>query len=103
MRKLPRGTLDKWLEFDSIEPIGEHRLQNAEITALLHRLTVHTLASYGSDFKPIEIDGYMPPRYRPDKKPAATKADPKKQFEQVASVLGLRKVIEKNGGFGKSS
>ena len=104
MRKLPRGTLDKWLEFDSVEPIGEQRLQTAEITALLHRLTTHTLASYGTDMKPIKIDGYMPPRYVPNEKPKPVKrSKPEDDFKQVAAAFGLGKVIAKYGRNDQSS
>jgi len=98
MRKLPRGTLDKWLEFDSIEPIGEQRLQTAEITALLYRLTVHTLAHNGVPMKPINIDGYMPPRYVSDEKPKPQKrSKPGDDFNQMASAFGLGKVVAKHG------
>jgi hypothetical protein len=98
MRKLPRGTLDKWLQFDSVEPIGEQRLQTAEITALLHRLTAHTLASYGTEMKPIKIDGYMPPRYRPEESETPKKrSKPEDDFTQVAAAFGLGKVIAKYG------
>jgi len=98
MQKLPRGTLDKWLAFDSIEPIGEQRLQTAEITALLHRLTTHTLASYGTEMKPINIDGYMPPRYVPEQPNKPQKrSKPEDDFQQVAAAFGLGKVIAKHG------
>lgn len=94
LRTLPRGTLDKWLAFDSIEPIGEQRLQTAEITALLHRLTGYTLASQGNEMAPIDIDGYMPPRYLPEPKPKPKGTKPVEQFKQVAASMGLGKVVE---------
>jgi len=98
MRTLPRGTLDKWLQFDSIEPIGEQRLQTAEITALLYRLTCHTLAHAGVTMKPIKIDGYMPPRYLPEEPEKPFKrSKPEDDFKQMASVLGLGKVVAKYG------
>jgi len=95
LRTLPRGALDKWAEFDSIEPIGEQRLQTAEITALLHRLTAHTLAGLGTDMKPIDIDGYMPPRYvseaKPKKKP---KTVPANSFHSLAAAFGLKEIVD---------
>lgn len=94
LRTLPRGTLDKWLAFDSIEPIGEQRLQTAEITAILHRLTAYTLATQGNEMAPIDIDGYMPPRYLPETKPKPKKRKPVEQFKQVAASMGLGKVVE---------
>jgi hypothetical protein len=97
LRTLPRGTLDKWIEFDSIEPIGEQRLQTAEITAILHRLTAYTLASQGNDMAPLNIDGYMPPRYVPEAKPKPKKTKPVDQFKAVAGFMGLGKVVEKHG------
>ena len=104
MRKLPRGTIDKWLEFDSIEPIGEGRLQTAEITALLHRLTAHTLANNGVAMKPINIDGYMPPRYVSDEKTKPQKrSKPEDDFKQMASVFRLGKVVDKYGRSNQSS
>lgn len=104
MRKLPRGTLDKWVEFDSIEPIGEQRLQTAEITALLYRLTSHTLAHNGVPMKPIKIDGYMPPRYRPEEPDKPLKrSKPEDDFKQMASVFRLGKVVEKYGRNNQSS
>lgn len=96
LRTLPRGTLNKWLEFDSIEPIGEQRLQTAQITALLYRLTAHTLAELGTEMKPINIDGYMPPRYAPEEKP--NKARPKSvhasSFNSLADAFGLKEVVD---------
>lgn len=106
LRTLPRGTLDKWVEFDSIEPIGEQRLQNAEITAILHRLTTYTLAFQGVEMKPIKIDGYMPPRYVPikdDEPKPQNRPNPEDDFKQMASAFGLGKVIEKHGRINKSS
>jgi len=103
LRTLPRGTLNKWLEFDAIEPIGEQRLQNAEITAILHRLTAYTLASHGIGMPPINIDGYMPPRYVPEKTVTPKKTKPADEFNQMASVLRLGKVVEKHGRISKSS
>jgi len=103
LRTLPRGTLDKWLEFDAIEPIGEQRLQNAEITAILHILTAYTLASQGREMPPINIDGYMPPRYVPEAKPKPKKTKPVDQFKAVAGFMGLGKVIEKHGRINKPS
>lgn len=103
LQTLPRGTLDKWIEFDAIEPIGEQRLQNAEITALLHRLTAYTLGSHGIEMGPINIDGYMPPRYVPEKAVAPKKTKPADQFKQMAAALGLGKVIEKHGRINKPS
>jgi hypothetical protein len=100
---LPRGTLDKWLEFDAIEPIGEQRLQNAEITAILHRLTTYTLASHGIDMPPIDINGYMPPRYVPEKPVKPKKTKPEDEFNQMASVLRLGKVVEKHGRINQPS
>ena len=104
LRTLPRGALDKWIEFDSIEPIGEQRLQNAEITAILHRLTAYTLGSHGIEMGPINIDGYMPPRYVPEvAKKTVAKTKPADQFRQMAAALGLGKVVEKHGRISKPS
>jgi hypothetical protein len=105
LRTLPRGTLDKWIEFDSIEPIGEQRLQTAEITAILHRLTAYTLGSHGIDMAPLNIDGYMPPRYVPEVAivQPAKKTKPEDEFQQMASVLRLGKVVEKHGRISKPS
>lgn len=95
LRSLPKGALDKWAEFDSIEPIGEQRLQTAEITALLHRLTAHTLANLGADMKPIDIDGYMPPRYvtttKPKKQPKSVSPD---SFNSLAAAFGLKEIVD---------
>jgi len=103
LRTLPRGTLDKWIEFDSIEPIGEQRLQTAEITAILHRLTAYTLGSHGIDMAPLNIDGYMPPRYVPEAKPKPKKTKPVDQFKAVAGFMGLGKVVEKHGRINQPS
>lgn len=102
---MPRGTLDKWLAFDSIEPIGEQRLQTAEITAILHRLAAYTLASQGNEMGPIDITGYMPPRYVPEVAivQPAKKTKPEDEFKQMASVLRLGKVVEKHGRISKPS
>ena len=104
LQTLPRGTLDKWVEFDSIEPIGEQRLQTAEITAILHRLTAYILAGQGIKMAPLNIDGYMPPRYVPEVvKTTVKRTKPEDQFKQMAAAFGLGKVIEKHGRINKPS
>ena len=102
MRTLPRGTLDKWLAFDSVEPIGEQRAQHAELTALLSRLTAITMAINGQDMQPLEIDGYMPARYRPETKPKK-KPKPAESFAQVAAFLGLQQTVKEHGRDNQSS
>lgn len=96
IRTLPRGALSKWLAFDSVEPIGEQRLQHAELLAVLYRLTAATLAANGQDMAPIEIDGYMPTRYEPEPKPVK-KQKPAEAFTQVASFFGLQETVKEHG------
>lgn len=105
MDRVPARVLDFWLAFDSIEPIGEQRLQHAELLAVLHRLTTETLGNMGVPMKPVKIDGYMPPRYKPEKpepeKPFK-RSKPEDDFKQVASAFGLGRVIAKYGRNNKS-
>jgi hypothetical protein len=99
---LPNGTLDKWLAFDSVEPIGEDRLQHAEMLAVLYRLTATMLAVHGQDMAPVEIDGYMPVRYEPEAKPKK-KQKPAEAFTQVASFFGLQETVKEHGRNNQSS
>jgi len=92
---LPKGTLDKWLAFDAVEPIGEQRLQHAELLAVLYRLTAVTLAANGQGMDPIQIEGYMPSRYEPETKPKKPKAS--EAILQVASMFGFTEVVKQHG------
>jgi hypothetical protein len=98
---LPKGTLDKWLAFDAVEPIGEQRLQHAELLAVLYRLTAVTLAAHGQGMDPIQIEGYMPSRYEPETKPKKPK--PSEAIPQVASIFGLTEVVKQHGRINQPS
>jgi hypothetical protein len=54
---------------------------------------------------PIDITGYMPPRYVPEVAivQPAKKTKPEDEFKQMASVLRLGKVVEKHGRISKPS
>jgi hypothetical protein len=65
MRSLPSGTLDRWIAFDSIEPIGEEWEQTASI---VHAINLPLFARAGQAMP--EVADFMPSRYKRPKRSA---------------------------------
>lgn len=78
LRSLPRGALNFWEAFDSVEPIGEQWSQTAMLA----------WASTIENFRdPKEPDDFMPPRYR-RKKRRVEMPDPAQAAGQFSSLVG---------------
>lgn len=83
LRSLPRGALNFWEAFDSVEPIGEHWRQAA---------TVAWSASLDKFKEVRDPDEFMPPRFRPppQRLELPTADEMANQFRSLAGALGLK-------------
>jgi len=59
MKDLPAGTLNQWIAFDRVEPMGEEWMQTASI---VHAINMPIYARSNSELPDVEV--FMPPRYR---------------------------------------
>lgn len=96
LKSLPVGALDKWLAFDSIEPIGEQWRQSAKILhAIWSGINFSAVANGAKDVKPFDEDDFMPSRYQRIKKRERVKllmGDAcKRAFNSLKAICLLKK------------
>lgn len=90
LKSLPAGSLDYWLAFDRVEPIGEERLQHAE---LMQQVAAQLMVHAKIDLP--EVEDFMPARFERTKKQKPKLPDQsqmKSMFNQIAKTLKLDKV-----------
>lgn len=59
MQQLPANTLNQWIAFDRVEPMGEEWMQTASI---IQAMNMPIYARAGKEMPEAEV--FMPPRYR---------------------------------------
>lgn len=100
MKTLPRGALDQWLAFDSVEPIGEQWAQTAKLASLLSQSIGLQMATAGVKSECVTEADCMPARYHRKATPKVTKKQreqsQKQQAAQLAAHFGLQKVVDGN-------
>jgi hypothetical protein len=94
---MPKGALDQWVAFDSVEPIGEEWRQTAETNFLLRQLIGIQMAKAGVKSDQFTVNDCMPARYdRPKRKVAKPKSDTNQMFKSLIGAFGLSKVANGN-------
>lgn len=82
LRSLPRGALNFWEAFDSVEPIGEQWRQAA---------TIAWSASLDKFKEAPDQESFMPPRYQAAPKTILpSSSEMENQFRSLASAFGLK-------------
>jgi hypothetical protein len=93
---LPPKALDRWIAFDSVEPIGEQWAQSAQVCELLSQVIGVLAATSGVKLDTYTSQNFMPGRYEPPPKQKPKKPSKNQktaEFNSIAARLGLGAVV----------
>jgi hypothetical protein len=84
MKTLPRGALDFWLAFDSIEPIGDEYYRDALVA---RSAAMYAYCKAGKDIP--DVEDFMPGRYKrmPKQLPKFDAAMNQAQFKAIKGMF----------------